>query len=163
MDVNQDGFLNAEQLVAGMYDVRANLFELLDKDPDWQNVLKDVNSSEDGRLDYEEFAIATFKRRKALNERNLWVALDLLESNRDGRIDRDEFNQYFAETTLDDLTMHELEMNQASWTRILNACDTMQEGWIERMDLLQHLTEHIESQNPQTYSSSLHHVSTMSS
>ena len=39
LDTNGDGFLDADELVVGMHEVRANLFELLDRDPDWQNLM----------------------------------------------------------------------------------------------------------------------------
>ena len=52
LDTNGDGFLDAEELVNGMHKVRANLFELLDRDPDWQNLMQSISTNADGKFDF---------------------------------------------------------------------------------------------------------------
>ena len=43
-----------------------------------------VDTNDDGRIDFEEFCNATYDRRKLLNEKNLRIAFDLFDSNKDG-------------------------------------------------------------------------------
>ena len=129
-----------------MHEVRANLFEILDRDPDWENLMQSVDTNDDGRLDFDEFCNATYNRRKLLNDKNLRIAFDLFDSNKDGVIDREELSQYLAETTLDDLSMHEIDMPQETWTRLINDCDTNGDGKIDFDEFHRYLSDQMERQ-----------------
>ena len=68
LDKSQDGYLSPEELKSGMNMVVGNLKA---SDTDWLALVDQLDSNNDGRIDYAEFVTAAIDRRILLSQENL--------------------------------------------------------------------------------------------
>ena len=54
----------------------------------------------------------------------------MLDKNGDGMIDRNEVSSCLASTSLDNLQSYAIDIPEESWSEILDACDSNNDGFI---------------------------------
>ena len=83
-----------------MKDLSADFSSILGHDPDWQSILRSLDTNHDQRLDYNEFLSAAVNRVALLNDENLKVAFQVLDKNGDGQVSAQELKETFAKSYL---------------------------------------------------------------
>jgi len=69
---------------------------MIGKKVNWNEILKTLDTDNDGKLDYNEFLQAATNKITLLNDENLKKAFTILDSNGDGRLCRHELQATFA-------------------------------------------------------------------
>ena len=87
IDKNKDGYLSADEIKESMNSHKAELKSILGKVPDWNTLIKDMNPSKQGMIDWKEFlGVASNRLNYLVVDENLKLAFDHLDENSDGRI-----------------------------------------------------------------------------
>lgn len=144
LDTDQNGFLDEKEIIAGLDQVKLDLKRRLGAEPQWDNLLKTIDKNGDGRVSYNEFTAAAYDRARLLNDKNLEIAFEILDENKDGKISKTELSKFIAGSTLDNLSMHEIEMPEEVWLRLIQDCDADGDGQIEFAEFHHYLTSHME-------------------
>merc|ERR1711933_423496 len=85
LDGNGDGLLTVNEMKEGL--AKAGLKEI---PPDLQQIMEDVDSDGSGVIDYTEFLAATLDKKLYANENSCWAAFQVFDTNRDGKISKEE-------------------------------------------------------------------------
>ena len=92
LDTSQDGFLQVEELQKGM----GNVFGMLHAEStEWQEMVHELDTNGDGKIDYQEFITAAVGRSKLLNQQNLQIAFNMFDKDGNGMIDKEELRAVF--------------------------------------------------------------------
>ena len=91
-DTSKDGFLSLEELRAGMTDV---LGTLKAQTSDWSELIDQLDTNGDGKIDYGEFITAAVNRQKLLNEQNIQTAFKIMDLDGSGEISIQELKEVF--------------------------------------------------------------------
>ena len=75
-DTSKDGFLSLDELIIGMTEV---LGTFKANTSDWSELIEQLDTNGDGKIDYGEFITAAVDRQKLLNLQNLEVAFNLFD------------------------------------------------------------------------------------
>ena len=70
----------------------------------------------------------------------------MLDENKDGRITREEMSRCIAGSNLGCPNMHNVEMSQEDWDRLISECDTDGDGSIEFEEFQRYLTTQLDEQ-----------------
>ena len=62
---------------------------------DWHELVHQLDTNQDGKIDYGEFITAAVNRTRLLNEENLRIAFNLLDKDGNGYISKDELRAAF--------------------------------------------------------------------
>ena len=62
---------------------------------DWSELVTQLDLNHDGKIDYAEFMTAAVNRAKLLNNENLKIAFDMLDTDGNGQITKDELRAVF--------------------------------------------------------------------
>ena len=92
LDTSQDGFLSTDELQVGMGQV---LGLVNAGSQDWHELVHQLDTNQDGKIDYGEFITAAVNRTKLLNEENLRIAFTLFDKDGNGQISIDELRAVF--------------------------------------------------------------------
>ena len=149
MDADNNGFLDEGEIINCLKKVNDQLSALLGggQEIDFSDIMNSVDINNDGRVNYEEFTIAAYNRRKLINEKNLQVAFEMLDRNGDGLIDRTELSNCLAQSTLDNLEAYDIDMPEESWVNVMDECDKNHDGFIQFQEFKVYLTSVIETQH----------------
>ena len=95
LDANNDGHLTKDELENGLHNLC--LFELFQnhangKEDCYDEIMKQCDLNGDGKIDYMEFIQASIDHRALLNQENIKIAFDIFDSDKDGRISKEELN-----------------------------------------------------------------------
>ena len=103
LDTSQDGFLTIDELSDGMNQV---LGFMRAGSQDWHDLINQLDTNHDGKIDYGEFITAAVNRARLLNEENLRIAFNLFDADGNGQISVEELRAVFhgavCTTALDD-------------------------------------------------------------
>lgn len=103
LDKSQDGFLTVEELQTGMAEV---LGVMRAGSQDWNELIHQLDTNRDGKIDYGEFITAAVNRAKLLNEENLRIAFQMFDKDGNGQISKQELRDVFhgaaCQTALED-------------------------------------------------------------
>jgi len=93
LDSSQDGFLSVEELQEGMSQVLGTMKADLQ---DWNELVSQLDTNQDGKIDYQEFITAAINRARLLSSANLRIAFNIFDKDGNGEISIDELRQVFA-------------------------------------------------------------------
>ena len=92
LDTSQDGFLSVDELQVGMGQV---LGLMRAGSQDWEQLVTQLDTNQDGKIDYGEFITAAVNRTRLLNEENLRIAFNLFDKDGNGLISKEELRAVF--------------------------------------------------------------------
>lgn len=88
-------------------------------DMDWEQIIEECDFNRDGVIDFQEFMSACIDRQVLEKEEDLKIAFRLLDTNKDGVISLDDFDDLFnsyggarMDTEIWDNLLHEADKNQ---------------------------------------------------
>ena len=97
LDKTNDGKLTLAEMKEGLKQLGFG-----DRDEaDWDDMLKAMDASGDGQIDFNEFLTATYDRRKVATDQNIKVAFDLFDRDKSGTISQEELFAVFGTHALD--------------------------------------------------------------
>ena len=121
LDSSQDGFLDRQEIQAGMADIM-EIFHI-DED-DWDKMVNAMDTDGDGKIDYTEFITAAYNREMLLSKENLDIAFKMFDQDGNGQISMDELKQVFASGSASGKT-------EDVWQQIIASADTNNDGVID--------------------------------
>ena len=62
---------------------------------DWHELVNQLDTNHDGKIDYGEFITAAVNRARLLNEENLKIAFNLFDKDGNGVISKEEIRSVF--------------------------------------------------------------------
>ena len=73
---------------------------------DWNDLVHQLDTNRDGKIDYGEFITAAVNRARLINEENLRIAFNMFDKDGNGQISRAELREVFhgaaCQTALED-------------------------------------------------------------
>eukprot|EP00829_Urostomides_striatus_P014491 TRINITY_DN4306_c0_g1_i3.p1 TRINITY_DN4306_c0_g1~~TRINITY_DN4306_c0_g1_i3.p1 ORF type:complete len:484 (-),score=139.28 TRINITY_DN4306_c0_g1_i3:11-1462(-) len=87
LDKNADGKLSREELLEGYTTIYGNIEQA---NQEVEQIMKNVDSDNNGFIDYSEFLMASTNKKKLLSKENLKKAFDLFDKDSSGTISADE-------------------------------------------------------------------------
>ena len=143
MDTDHNGFLDKDEIQRGMQAVNQLLSNQLGGNgPDWNAAFNAIDIDHDGKIDYNEFTAAAYNRAKLINQENLHIAFDFVDTDHNQVIEREEVNHMLARTNLDThLQMHDIDINEEVWTQLIQECDVNGDGKIDFSEFEKCMTE----------------------
>lgn len=99
------------------------------KSQDWLALIKQLDTDNDGRIDYGEFVTAAINRKNLLTTINLELALKMLDLDGNGFVSVDELKQVFAGA-------NQLPGADEMWDEIMREVDTNRDGLISHDEFL---------------------------
>ena len=91
LDMNKDGKLTYKEFKEGFsrhFEGKQLLQEI-----DFDKLVEGIDGDGDGTISYEEFLRVTVNKKKLLNERNLKIAFDQFDLNKDGKLSKSELKK----------------------------------------------------------------------
>jgi len=114
LDSSNDGFLTKDELREGMGQV---LGIMRAGSQDWDDLVHQLDTNHDNKIDYGEFITAAVNRSRLLSEENLRIAFDMFDKDGNGSISKDELRAVFhgavCQTALED-------DDEAIWDEIMS-------------------------------------------
>ena len=92
LDSSQDGFLSIEELQVGMSQV---LGTMKAESQDWNDLVTQLDTNHDNKIDYGEFITAAINRTKLLSSENLRIAFNIFDKDSNGFISKEELRSVF--------------------------------------------------------------------
>ena len=83
LDSSNDGFLTVDELQNGMASV---LGVMRAGSQDWNDLVHQLDTNRDGKIDYGEFITAAVNRARLLNEDNLRIVFNMFDKDGNGTI-----------------------------------------------------------------------------
>ena len=96
-DKNGDGKISKEEFVKGLNKIDINLNLGLKEDESLDGLIKNMDSDNNGYITFEEFLMASINKEKILTEKNLKMAFDVFDRDKNGGISHDELKYILGE------------------------------------------------------------------
>lgn len=125
VDSSQDGFLSLDELRAGLSEV---LGSIKADSPDWYEVIDQLDTNNDGKIDYSEFITAAVDRAKLLNQQNLEIGFQMFDQDGNGKISRDELKNVFHSANQEDTLL---------WEAIIEEVDKDHDNFISHQEFFE--------------------------
>ena len=121
-DKNGDGKLSKEEFVKGLTNIESNTKINFKIDTSFENLIKNIDSDNNGFITFEEFLIASINKEKILTEKNLKMAFDVFDSDKNGCISHDELKYILGE--------YNPNANEYLWKKMIEQIDLNKDGQI---------------------------------
>lgn len=92
-----------------------------DFDMEWDQIIEECDYNNDGVIDFQEFMSACIDRQVLEKEEDLKIAFRLLDTNKDGVISLDDFDDLFN-------SYGGARMDTEIWDNLLNEADKNRDG-----------------------------------
>ena len=124
VDTSNDGFLSLDEIKQGMGKV---LGSLQADSQDWIDLVEQLDTNGDGKIDYSEFITAAVNRARLLNSQNLEIAFKMFDVDGNGKISKDELRSVFHGGN---------EEDEALWQGIIEEVDRDNDQMISHDEFL---------------------------
>jgi calcium-dependent protein kinase len=94
LDKNSDGILSYSEIKSGFEKVMGKYISEIEID----KIIQDMDGDNNGFISYEEFLRVSINQKKLLNERNLKLAFDRFDMDKDGKLSREEIKKVLGVT-----------------------------------------------------------------
>lgn len=123
LDKNGDGRLTYGELRSGF----DRVFGRYLSDIEMNKVIEEVDGDNDGYISYEEFLRVAINRKKLLEEKNLKLAFDRFDLNKDGKLSREEVKKVLGtqENHYINLLLNNIDKNKDGFISFSEFCDLM--------------------------------------
>jgi len=123
LDKNGDGRLTYGELRSGF----DRVFGRYLSDIEMNKVIEEVDGDNDGYISYEEFLRVAINRKKLLEEKNLKLAFDRFDIDRDGKLSREEVKKVLGtqENQYINLLLNNIDKNKDGFISFSEFCDLM--------------------------------------
>ena len=111
---------------------------------DWDDLVKQLDTNHDGKIDYGEFISAAVNRARLINEDNLRLAFNMFDKDGNGLIDRDELRAVFygGNSQMD-------EEDEALWSQVMAEVDRNNDNQISCSEFNEAMMEVLEHRSKQ--------------
>lgn len=118
LDSNNDGVLSKEELKKGFLENKLEISDL-----EVSTIIKNIDNNNNSNIDYSEFIMAAISRDSILNnEERLKNCFHLIDSDRNGKISKDELIEIF---------MRKQQIDKKLIEDLINPLDTNQDGHLD--------------------------------
>jgi calcium-dependent protein kinase len=122
LDTSNDGFLSLSELEQGMNQIMGSShFEM-------KTLIADMDSNQDGKIDFQEFIAAAIKKEIALQKEHLETAFKLIDKDGDRKICKKEFLDVFT------------DVHDELWLQFLADVDKDNDGLISYDEFFESMT-----------------------
>ena len=151
-DKNGDGKLSKEEFVTGLTNIDYN-FNFGLKEEEKENIdglIKNIDSDNNGFITFEEFLIASINKEKILTEKNLKMAFDVFDRDKNGGISHEELKYILGE--------YNPNAREYLWKKMIQQIDLNQDGQISyeefhkmMMDVIKNKNKRLSMQPPKFF------------
>ena len=138
-DKNGDGKLSKEEFVTGLTNNNNNLKTILNEDSNIKGLLKNIDQDNNGYIGYEEFLIASINKEKILTEKNLKMAFNVFDRDRNGGISQNELKFILGE--------YNMNAKDSLWHKMIQQIDLNQDGQISYEEFHKMMMDVINNKN----------------
>ena len=140
-DKNGDGKLSKEEFVTGLtnIDMNLNLNLILNEEESLDGLIKNIDSDNNGYITFEEFLIASINKEKLLTEKNLKMAFDVFDRDKNGCISHDELKYILGE--------YNPNAKEYLWKKMIQQIDLNKDGQISYEEFHKMMMDVINTKN----------------
>ena len=140
-DKNGDGKLSKEEFVTGLtnIDMNLNLNLILNEEESLDGLIKNIDSDNNGYITFEEFLIASINKEKILTEKNLKMAFDVFDRDKNGCISHDELKYILGE--------YNPNAKEYLWKKMIQQIDLNKDGQISYEEFHKMMMDVINTKN----------------
>ena len=140
-DKNGDGKLSKEEFVTGLTNIDYNFnFGLNEEEKEnIDGLIKNIDSDNNGFITFEEFLIASINKEKILTEKNLKMAFDVFDRDKNGGISHEELKYILGE--------YNPNAREYLWKKMIQQIDLNQDGQISYEEFHKMMMDVIKNKN----------------
>ena len=138
-DQNGDGKLSKEEFVKGLSNNNNNLNSILKSNNTIDGLMKNIDSDNNGFIEFEEFLIASINKEKILTEKNLKMAFDVFDRDKSGGISQNELKYILGE--------YNVNAKEQLWQKMIQQIDLNQDGQISYEEFHKMMMDVINNKN----------------
>ena len=138
-DKNGDGKLSKEEFVTGLTNIDSNFNFGLKEEESLDGLIKNIDSDNNGYITFEEFLIASINKEKILTEKNLKMAFDVFDRDKNGGISHEELKYILGE--------YNPNAREYLWKKMIQQIDLNQDGQISYSEFHKMMMDVIKNKN----------------
>ena len=138
-DKNGDGKISKEEFVKGLNKIDINLNLGLKEDESLDGLIKNMDSDNNGYITFEEFLMASINKEKILTEKNLKMAFDVFDRDKNGGISHDELKYILGE--------YNPNAREYLWKKMIQQIDLNKDGQISYEEFHKMMMDVIKNKN----------------
>ena len=137
-DKNCDGKISKEEFVTGLSNTNS-LNTLLKKGSSIEGLIKNIDTDNNGFIGFEEFCIALINKEKLLTEKNLRMAFNVFDRDKNGGISQNELKYILGE--------YNPTAKEQLWKKMIEQIDLNKDGQISYEEFHKMMMEVINNKN----------------
>ena len=138
-DKNGDGKISKEEFVKGLTNIDINFNLGLKEDESLDGLIKNMDSDNNGYITFEEFLMASINKEKILTEKNLKMAFDVFDRDKNGGISHDELKYILGE--------YNPNAREYLWKKMIQQIDLNKDGQISYEEFHKMMMDVIKNKN----------------
>jgi calcium-dependent protein kinase len=138
-DKNGDGKLSKEEFVTGLTNIDNNFNFGIKEEESFDGLIKNIDSDNNGYITFEEFLIASINKEKILTEKNLKMAFDVFDRDKNGGISHDELKYILGE--------YNPNAKEYLWKKMIQQIDLNKDGQISYEEFHKMMMDVIKNKN----------------
>ena len=138
-DKNGDGKISKEEFVTGLTKIDLNLNIGIKEEESLDGLLKNMDSDNNGYITFEEFLMASINKEKILTEKNLKMAFNVFDRDKNGGISHDELKYILGE--------YNPNAKEYLWKKMIQQIDLNKDGQISYEEFHKMMMDVIKNKN----------------